>query len=79
MGKLEKSEDDVANGRVRDAFESLDEIGAEYDGVIEAADVERREAEIHLLAELFRGEKSIEDNGLISADEIRKDLNSASW
>ena len=31
MGKLEKSEDDVANGRVRDAFESLEEISAEYD------------------------------------------------
>jgi len=30
MGRLEKSEDDVVNGRVRDAFESLKEISAEY-------------------------------------------------
>jgi len=28
MKQLEKSEEDVANGRVRDAFESLDEISA---------------------------------------------------
>jgi len=31
MGRLEKSEEDVANGNVMDAFEGLEEIRAKYD------------------------------------------------
>ena len=57
----------------------LTKNGHEQYAIYEAADVKRREAEIRLLFELSRGEKSIQDNGLISAEKVRENLNNASW